>query len=159
MRALERWPWPRRWGQDFCTRLLGGQQEAQARSKVPSSGGARRLVSVGAPLLPVTTVTPNARSVSQSIRRVIVQRCASAFKNLPDSYIAAEHIADAHEIITMHHSLVSAVPSWSELESRATGVAQHLRSRQLAFSNEQPPPSLFEHLVTWRRVPLPYIGM
>jgi hypothetical protein len=86
-------------------------------------------------------------------------RCVSALKTFPDSNIAAEQIANAHEIITMHHSLVSAAPSWSELESRATGVAQHLRSRQLAFSNEQPPPSLFEHLVTLRRVSLPKIGM
>jgi hypothetical protein len=41
----------------------------------------------------------------------------------------------------------SPVPCWSELESSASQVARQLSVRQLEFSNEQPPPSLFEHLV------------
>ena len=47
----------------------------------------------------------------------------------------------------MQHSPDLPPPAWNELESAAAQVSQQLSSRQLAFSNEQPPPALFEHLV------------
>ena len=47
----------------------------------------------------------------------------------------------------MQHPLASPAPSWSDLESCASKAAQQLSARQLEFTNEQPPPSLFEHLV------------
>jgi hypothetical protein len=48
----------------------------------------------------------------------------------------------------MEHLVGALDPSWSELESAASNVALRLSARQIAFSNEQPPPALFEHLVT-----------
>jgi hypothetical protein len=50
----------------------------------------------------------------------------------------------------MQHSLESPIPSWSELESSATHAVQQLNALELSFSNEQPPPDLFEHLVIVR---------
>jgi hypothetical protein len=49
----------------------------------------------------------------------------------------------------MQHLEGAVDPSWFELESVASRAALQLSARQIAFSNEQPPPELFDHLVTW----------
>ncbi len=51
--------------------------------------------------------------------------------------------------VKMQHLEGGVVPSWVELESVALRAALQLSARQIAFSNEQPPPELFDHLVTW----------
>jgi hypothetical protein len=51
--------------------------------------------------------------------------------------------------VKMQHLEGALDPSWVELESSASRAALQLSARQIAFSNEQPPPELFDHLVTW----------
>jgi hypothetical protein len=50
--------------------------------------------------------------------------------------------------VAVEKTMCESPPFWAELEVAAADLAQQLKCRQIAFSDEQPPPGLFEHLVT-----------